>query len=75
MGTHAAEVALMGTDSPRAKIKVIGMCRANAGLPLIPCTTGGVAHIILEVRNDGSPQLRSYRRVILKVVTRPQQKM
>jgi hypothetical protein len=33
----------------------------------MPCKTEGVAHVILEVADDGSPRLTSYRRVIVHV--------
>jgi hypothetical protein len=36
-------------------------------IPRIPCTGGGVAHIILAVTNEGTPRLTSYRRIILHV--------
>ena len=32
-------------------------------MPLLP----GVAHVILEVTDDGTPRLTSYRRVILSI--------
>ena len=67
-GIHAADVDLSGATESHAELTINGMCRA-AWLPLIPCSTGGVAHVILEVADDGSPQLRSYRRVVVHVRT------
>ena len=39
-------------------------------LGVIPCHGEGVVHIILEVTDEGTPSLTSYRRIILHV--RPQ---
>lgn len=66
-GSHAADVVLEGADSPVASVTVKGLC-APVWLPnLMPCRTDGVAHLILEVTDDGTPALTSYRRVILHV--------
>ena len=66
-GSHGADVALDGTDGPVAKAQVKALC-APVWIPnIMPCRTDGVTHIILEVTDDGTPALTSYRRVILHV--------
>jgi hypothetical protein len=66
-GIHSADVAITGEDQAQAKIAVHSPCRA-AWIPgLIPCRGDGVAHIILEVSDEGSPRLTSYRRIVLRV--------
>ncbi len=69
-GAHGADVTLSGADSPQAQATVHSPCRA-AWLPLMPCRGEGVAHIILEVTDEGTPRLTSYRRVILHVRALP----
>jgi hypothetical protein len=65
-GTHGADVTINGANSPQAQVTITSPCRP-AWLPLLPCKGEGVAHIILEVTDDGTPRLTSYRRVILQV--------
>jgi hypothetical protein len=66
-GMHGADVSINGAESPVAQVTVNSACRA-AWIPgLIPCVGVGVAHIILEVTDDGSPRMTSYRRIILHV--------
>ncbi len=66
-GTHASEVAIDKAGAQVATVTVKGLC-APVWLPnLMPCRTDGVVHIILEVTDTGTPQLTSYRRVILHV--------
>jgi hypothetical protein len=66
-GTRGADVTISGENQPQAKVSVHSPCRA-AWIPgMIPCRGGGVAHIILEVSDDGSPRLTSYRRILLHV--------
>jgi hypothetical protein len=66
-GTHGADVALEQDHGSVASVKAISACRAGwIALP-IPCKTEGVAHVILEVTDEGSPRLTSYRRVIVHV--------
>jgi hypothetical protein len=65
-GTQGADVTVNGTNSPQAQVTIKSPCRP-AWLPLLPCKGEGVAHIILEVTDDGTPRLTSYRRVILQV--------
>ena len=59
-------VTFTGAETPRVTIKAESACHAN-WLPLVPCRGPGVAHIILAVTDEGSPQLTSYRRIILHV--------
>jgi len=66
-GTHGADVAIRGANRPQAEVIVHSPCRA-AWIPgLVPCRGEGVAHIILEVSNEGTPRLTSYRRIIVHV--------
>ncbi len=65
-GVHGADVTILGADTPQAQVKVNSPCRAN-WLPLMPCRGGGLVHVILEVTDEGTPKLRSYRRVVLNV--------
>ncbi len=71
-GTHGADVTLSGADHPQARVTINSPCRA-AWIPgVIPCRGEGVAHIILEVTDEGKPRLTSYRRVILHVRALPE---
>jgi hypothetical protein len=63
---NLAALSLTKGDSPRVTVHADAACRPF-WLPMIPCKGDGVAHIILAVTDDGSPQLTSYRRVILYV--------
>jgi hypothetical protein len=65
-GTHAADVAIKDAGSPKATIEIKSPCRA-LWLPGFPCRGAGVVHIILAVTDSGSPQLTSYRRILLHV--------
>ena len=66
-GAHGAAVSISGENQPRATVKVESAC-APVWLPgLMPCRGDGIVHIILEVTDDGSPRLTSYRRVVLRV--------
>jgi hypothetical protein len=65
-GTHGADVTIQDGESSQAQVTINSPCRAN-WLPLMPCRGGGVVHIILEVTDEGTPKLRSYRRVVLNV--------
>jgi hypothetical protein len=62
-----AAVTISGADTPQAVVTATAACRpfwlkTNASCPSI-----GTAHIILAVRDDGSPPMTSYRRIILNV--------
>jgi Cellulose-binding Sde182, nucleoside hydrolase-like domain/Cellulose-binding protein Sde0182, C-terminal domain len=64
---NLSAVTLTGAETAHATVMATAVC-TPAWLPgLIPCKGTGVAHIILAVTDDGSPQLTSYRRVILHV--------
>lgn len=63
---NLAALTLTNADTARVTVHVDAACRPY-WLPLIPCRGSGVAHMILAVTDDGSPQLTSYRRVILHV--------
>jgi hypothetical protein len=66
-GSHAADVTISGETQERAIVKINSPCRP-AWIPgLIPCRGEGIAHIILEATDDGSPRLTSYRRVVVHV--------
>ena len=70
-GTHGADVTISGEDQQRAQVTGHSPCRA-AWIPnLIPCRGEGVAHIILEVTDNGSPRLTSYRRIVVHVRPQP----
>jgi len=66
VGTHGADVTVQGADTAKAQVTINSPCRAN-WLPFIPCHGEGLVHIILEVTDNGTPPLRSYRRIILHV--------
>ncbi|HET6207108.1 MAG TPA: nucleoside hydrolase-like domain-containing protein [Terracidiphilus sp.] len=66
-GTHGAAVTIAEQDKQQAKVTVNSPCRELWIPGLIPCRGEGVAHIILEVTDEGSPRLTSYRRVLLHV--------
>jgi len=63
---NLAALTLSGADTSRLTVRADAECRPF-WLPMIPCKGAGVAHVILAVTDDGSPQLTSYRRVILHV--------
>jgi len=66
-GSNYAAISIAGADTPKATITPTAACR-DAWIPgMIPCKGDGIAHIILAVTDEGSPQLTSYRRVILTV--------
>ena len=66
-GAHGAEVRLEGADGSKATASVISACRRAWIAAMTPCPGEGVAHVILEVTDDGTPKLTSYRRIILHV--------
>jgi hypothetical protein len=66
-GTHGADVTMTNSGSEVAQVSVHSPCREPWLPGVIPCHGGGVAHIILEVTDAGSPVLTSYRRIILHV--------
>jgi hypothetical protein len=66
-GTHGADISISNADSPLARVTVNSPCREGWLPGMLPCRGEGVAHIILEVTDEGTPRLTSYRRVILHV--------
>ena len=66
-GTHGADVAVSGEDRIQAKVTIHSACRPAWIRGMIPCHGEGVAHIVLEVSDEGSPRLTSYRRIVLHV--------
>ncbi len=66
-GVNGADVSITDAATPVAHVKVNSACRA-AWIPgVMPCMGEGVAHIILEVTDEGTPKLTSYRRIIVHV--------
>lgn len=61
-----AAVSISGSDTSKAVVTATAACRPQWLPTSTPCT-GGVAHVILAVTDNGSPALTSYRRVILRV--------
>ena len=59
-------VDIKGAREPRAQIVAKATCRPIVPGVVVPCRSG-IAHVILEVRDNGAPALISYRRVIVKV--------
>jgi len=66
-GIHGADVTISGEEEPQAKVTVHSPCRPAWISGMVPCREDGVAHIILEVTDEGSPRLTSYRRIIVRV--------
>ncbi len=63
---NLAALTLTGADTARVTVRADSPCRAF-WLPIVPCRGSGTAHVVLAVTDSGSPQLTSYRRVILRV--------
>jgi hypothetical protein len=53
-----------GAQAPPSRVTVAGATTSKA---VVTPRTAGTAHVILEVEDDGTPSLTSYRRVILKI--------
>jgi hypothetical protein len=64
-GANVAAVTIAGADRTVAVVTPTSPCRAQ--WTTRPCSGSGNAHIIVAVTDDGSPQLTSYRRIILNV--------
>jgi hypothetical protein len=58
------------SDGPTATVHVRGLCGAVWLPGLMHCKGPVDAHIILAVSDSGSPQMTSYRRIILRVSTK-----
>jgi hypothetical protein len=65
-GTNGAALEIAGGDTAKAVVTATSACRP-LWLPGRPCSGAGTAHVILEVTDEGTPRLTSYRRVILNV--------
>ena len=65
-GTNAAALEIAGGDTAKAVVTATSACRPG-WLAGRPCSGAGTAHLILEVTDEGTPRLTSYRRVILNV--------
>lgn len=65
--TSLATVSIQNPDKSTAVITPTATCRPVWNQAKPKCTGSGVAHIILEVTDSGTPRLTSYRRVILNV--------
>jgi hypothetical protein len=63
--TNVAAVTIAGSRGAVAVVTPTSPCRAQ--WTTRPCSGSGNAHIIVAVTDDGSPQLTSYRRIILNV--------
>ena len=63
--TNVAAVTITGAGGAVAVATPTSPCRAQ--WTTRPCSGSGKAHIIVGVTDDGSPQLTSYRRIILNV--------
>jgi hypothetical protein len=65
-GQSLARVSLGGTNAPATTVTVTEGCRPAWQPSKGPCPRS-TAHVILEVTDNGTPALTSYRRVILNV--------
>ncbi len=70
-GLRGADVTISDANAPQARVTVKAPCREPWLRGMIPCRGEGVAHIILEVTDEGMPRLTSYRRIILQVRALP----
>lgn len=70
-GTHTTDVTIDNAAARHAQVFVKSLCREPWLPGILPCRGEGVAHIILEVTNDGLPRLTSYRRILLHVRALP----
>jgi Protein of unknown function (DUF1593) len=62
-----AVVTIAGSATAKAIVTPTAIC-SPLWLPIpVKCIGSGTAHIILAVTDDGSPQLTSYRRILLNV--------
>ena len=66
-GTNLSDVTITGANTAKATVTATAVCREPWLPGFVKCTGNGTAHIILAVTDDGSPQLTSYRRVIVNV--------
>jgi hypothetical protein len=64
--TPPADVAIAGADRPRARVTVARSCAPPLPGMTAPCGVRAV-HVILAVKDDGSPPLTAYRRIVVSV--------
>jgi hypothetical protein len=62
-----ADLTLTNADSPILTVTPKATCRPAWIPAYMPCPAVGTAHIILAVTDSGTPQLTTYRRIILTV--------
>lgn len=66
-----AAIQITGAESSKAVVTATATCRPK-WLPLnASCPDTGTAHVILQVTDDGSPPLTSYRRIVVNVHVSP----
>jgi hypothetical protein len=70
-GTHGADVIIAGATGPQAQVTINSPCRDGWIHGMMTCRGEGVAHVILEVTDEGTPRLTSYRRIVLHVRALP----
>ncbi len=61
-----ADVTIASANLPRAKISVARSCMPAVPGMTAPCGARA-SHVILEVTDDGTPSLTSYRRIIVNI--------
>jgi len=70
-GVNGADVSIANATSPQADVTINSPCRAPWIPGILPCRGEGIAHIILEVTDEGTPRLTSYRRIVVHVPALP----
>lgn len=65
--TALADIEITGGETARATVSAPKVCRPQSAHSTFQCRSG-MAHVILEVTDNGAPRLTSYRRVILRIV-------
>lgn len=65
-GNHGANVTILAIDQEHVKLHINSACRP-VWISGVRCRGDGLAHIILEVTDEGTPVLSSYRRIVLTV--------
>ena len=65
-GTNGADVTIHEANSQKTQVVINSPCRPGR-IGGVPCRGEGVAHIILEVTDEGAPRLTTYRRIVLHV--------
>ena len=65
--TNLSDVKIDGADRAKAVVTPTAVCRSAWLAGVVPCKGNGVVHVILAVTDEGTPQLTSYRRIIVNV--------